>query len=394
MSLLDQLARPAGGGHSTARNEPERGRHGNHPALPQEPIEHAAHSRLETRPYREGPGKSLFKPPASTNEVGPGKGVTRDRWGRPLIIPPDGGKTIAYARATTFAGALDTKDGLIPWAQEMTARGLVERGDLLMAVSNAQGDTARIRKAAKDAAEHAGASAKANLGTQIHEATERLDRGETIIVPSPYDTVVDAYREAIALAGLDPVEQETFVVNDDLQVAGTFDRIYELDGKRYIGDLKTGKDTYGAGAWAIQLALYANSVRYEVGTGIRKPLDVETDRAILVHAPAHPDSPGFGTATVYWLDIKAGWESAALARLVRDWRKRKDWLTRFDTPAAETPAKTLTGTTKTEILHAAIAACSCEASLTKLWADNKASWRPEHTQAAKARLAQLADTSR
>ena len=36
--------------------------------------------------------------------------VTRDRWERPLIIPPDGGEKEVYARVSTLAKSLDSKE--------------------------------------------------------------------------------------------------------------------------------------------------------------------------------------------------------------------------------------------------------------------------------------------
>lgn len=48
--------------------------------------------------------------------------IQRDRWGRPLITPPDGGKPKPYTRASTLAKALDDNQGLIDWS---TCTGIV-----------------------------------------------------------------------------------------------------------------------------------------------------------------------------------------------------------------------------------------------------------------------------
>ena len=42
----------------------------------------------------------------------PPKAIKRDRWGRPLILQPDGSSE-PYIRASTMAGALDDRR---PWA--------------------------------------------------------------------------------------------------------------------------------------------------------------------------------------------------------------------------------------------------------------------------------------
>jgi hypothetical protein len=45
----------------------------------------------------------------------PATEIPRDRWGRPLIEPPDGGKPIGYTRVSTLAKALDDKTSLMDW---------------------------------------------------------------------------------------------------------------------------------------------------------------------------------------------------------------------------------------------------------------------------------------
>src|SRR5690606_1008152 len=56
--------------------------------------------------------------------------VQRDRWGRPLIVPPGGGDPVAYTRVSTLAKALDDTSNLMAWKQRVTAVGLARRQDL------------------------------------------------------------------------------------------------------------------------------------------------------------------------------------------------------------------------------------------------------------------------
>jgi hypothetical protein len=51
----------------------------------------------------------------------PSSDIKRDRWGRPLITPPDGGKPVPYTRVSTLAKALDDKTALMRWKQRQTA---------------------------------------------------------------------------------------------------------------------------------------------------------------------------------------------------------------------------------------------------------------------------------
>src|SRR5689334_3084695 len=71
--------------------------------------------------------------------------IPRDRWGRPLIIPPEGGQPVPYTRVSTMAKALDDQSGLMLWKQRKTAVGLLRRPDLLTriagAVANGDDDT-------------------------------------------------------------------------------------------------------------------------------------------------------------------------------------------------------------------------------------------------------------
>jgi len=112
-----------------------------------------------------------------------------------------------------------------------------------------------------------------------------------------------------------------FVVNDTLQVGGTFDRIVALEGKPYVADLKTGDISFDTAKIAMQLAVYASSERYDHITKTRTPLDVSREKGLVIHLPA-----GEGTCKLLWADLKAGWEGIRLAAEVWAWRKRRGLL--------------------------------------------------------------------
>ena len=52
--------------------------------------------------------------------------IPRDRYGRPMVVPPKGGKPVPYTRTTTVAGSLDDGTGLVAWKLRMAAAGLTE----------------------------------------------------------------------------------------------------------------------------------------------------------------------------------------------------------------------------------------------------------------------------
>lgn len=252
--------------------------------------------------------------------------IERDRWGRPLITPPQGGKRRAYTRCTTFVDVLDDKYNLQQWQQRMVAIGLADRPDLLLSVSAHRGDKKELNRITADAREAAAAGAAATTGTALHKLIEILDRGDPMpLVPAAYQADIEAYRAATEC--LESVLIEQMHVHDEYEIGGTPDRIVRHNGRLYVADIKTGSIDYGALKIAMQLAVYANSTPYDIATGRRQPLDepVDTQRAIVIHLPA-----GQGKCTLHWVDIDRGWRAVETAAYVRQWRRLKDWLTPLD----------------------------------------------------------------
>lgn len=242
--------------------------------------------------------------------------IERDRWGRPLVVPPTGGPSQPYTRATTFVGAIEDTYGIGIWKQRMTALGLADRPDLLMKVVSSRGDNRAVDAAADDAFVAAGGNVAATVGTALHLLTEKLDSGEELgQVPEQYAPDLAAYEEATSELKCELIE--AFCVQDKLKVGGTPDRVVKHRGKRYIADLKTGSIDKGYLKIAAQLAMYARSRTYDISTGQRGTHGAEIDRGILIHLPA-----GSGTCKLYWLDLLVGWEAVLLANNVREARKQ------------------------------------------------------------------------
>lgn len=281
----------------------------------------------------------LIDPPAPT--------IPRDKWDRPMVVPPGGGKPTAYTRATVFVDCLDDKYNLQRWQQRMVALGLAERPDLLLAVASThRDDKPALDRLTGQAQEAARAHAAATTGTALHRLTEQMDRGQGLwVVPPAYQADLDAYAQATAK--LDAVLIEQFVVNDALKIGGTPDRIVRYQGRAYVADLKTGSVDWGAGKFAMQLAVYAHSTPYDYRTAERTPYpcDVDQERGIIIHLPA-----GEGRCAMYWLDLAAGWEGVALAGQVRAWRRRGKLLTRWDSSTVvDKPVDTVDGDTQYQV---------------------------------------------
>lgn len=269
----------------------------------------------------------------TTTLTGPAPTVQRDRWGRPLIQPiqPLGAKKVGYTRATTIAKTLDDGEGLTKWKQRQTALGIAARPDLLAAVaSTSTDDKTTLSRIVDQAMEAAGSSAAATTGTAIHAFTERHDRGLDLgHVPDDIAPDVQAYIDVMASSGLKVLEVEKFLVNHPNKIAGTTDRIVELDGKRYIADVKTSQSIDFHLAFAMQLSIYAHSQPYDLDTDTTGVWDQapETNAGLIIHVPSHA-----GTASIHWIDLKAGWAAVQLALKVREWRKTKGILAPYIPP--------------------------------------------------------------
>lgn len=246
----------------------------------------------------------------------PTPAVDRDRWGRPLIAPPDGGKPIAYTRATTLAGTLDDRSALEKWMCRQTALGLADRADLYVAVSAHRDDKTKLNRIVQEAQDAAKSSAAATRGTAVHTLTELVDRDQDL-PPLPDDVAGDltAYRNTMAQLEVEAIE--LFTVCDELQAAGTADRIVRWNGQRTILDLKTGSTLdYSWGAIAQQLAVYAHGALYDPATGTRTPLNVNLSVGLVAHLPA-----GQARCDLYTVRIDHGWEAAHISARARAFRK-------------------------------------------------------------------------
>ena len=250
--------------------------------------------------------------------------IDRDRYGRPLIIPPTGGKAIAYTRATTIANSLDDASALTAWKMRMAAIGLTTRPDILLSITAAQDDKMAVNSLIEDAMEVAGANKAANIGTAIHSFAERLDLGQDLgIVPPQWAPDIKAYEEATKILNNKFIEQ--FCVLDKFKIAGTPDRIVEYKGELFVADIKTGRVDHPNNI-AIQLAIYANGLPYDSATATRSTWgDVNKDKAIIIHLPA-----GTGTCKLMWIDIKEGFKGLQFSMKVRKWRDQKGLATPFE----------------------------------------------------------------
>jgi hypothetical protein len=225
----------------------------------------------------------------------------------------------------------------------MAITGLVQRPDLLAQASTAIDDRTRLNKIANDCVEASGGYSRANLGTALHAITEQIDLGLKPAILPGLQADIDAYVAGIAAYGIKMHDEfiEVLLINDELEYAGTADRIVTLmDGRLVIFDLKTGTDlSYSYGNIAVQLAMYANAEwMYNWKTGERQAMPaIDKTVGIICHLPA-----GEATVAFHEVNLVAGWEAAKQSFTTREWRKRKDLFKPYtfsDKPRTVTPPK-------------------------------------------------------
>lgn len=254
--------------------------------------------------------------------------VPRNHNGWPLIIPPGGtpdDKKTAYRRWSSFGDVLEDRYNLEKWGKRMTALGIADRADLLLAISAHRDDKRQLDDICQQAVEAAKASAAATTGTALHKLSELVDAGTDLpALPDTARNDLEAYRQT--MRHVEVVATEQFVVCDEMEAAGTFDRIVEYAGQRFVADIKTGSIKWGLNKIAIQLAGYAHSAAYDPATGTRTPLGVDQNAALIIHLPS-----GQATCELVWLDIGTGWKGVHLAAQVHDWRRTKGLTAPFQT---------------------------------------------------------------
>jgi hypothetical protein len=252
----------------------------------------------------------------------PGPDISRDGFGRPLVVPPGGGPRVACQRWTTFSSALDDGRSLTNWKLRHGLHNLALRPDLVFAAAAAdpnekprgRGGGSTLSKIADTVLEPT--SAAATIGTTLHALTAKLDCGQKLgVIPEAFRADLAAYEAATT--SIDWTAVETFRVHDEWKVAGTADRVGRFGDWYGIADIKTGKNLDYPTKFALQLAGYGHSQPYDTVTDTRGPAETGLDlaRGLIIWLPA-----GQGRCELHWIDTKKGWEMCELAKRVWDAR--------------------------------------------------------------------------
>lgn len=280
------------------------------------------------------------------------EGIKRDRWERPVIdILDKNGKVVgtqAYTRASTLGKAIEDTYHLDRWKQRCVAYGMSRRKDLVALAAAVETNEGDDRKPLDEICEKAHEAAKgdsgANIGTALHKLSERKDKDEDLSwLPDIILEAIERYAECMTYCRV--LATEIFVVCDELETAGSFDRVVELlvdlefmhKGQRtiipagtiLILDLKTGKlasAKYWGADYGAQQTVYANGVPYHPTRGriawseiLGEDVEPNKEWALILHVPGDsPQDAGF-----VLVDLEIGAEMAGLAVEVRTMRKVK-----------------------------------------------------------------------
>lgn len=307
----------------------------------------------------------------------------RDHLGRPMIWLPDGSRQAPYSRASSFGKQLEDTYNLELWKLRQAILGTAMSPQIIAAV-NAIGPTDPVNapplefaekkrrkllldKQAEAAHEASGANEKAALGTAIHFGTEVIDKGDDLgqLAPNIRERA-EAYWRFCREHGLRMTSIEEFGVEDEHQIAGTWDRTGFAFGKHCILDVKTSGSMFFAGiAFMVQLAAYSRMWWYDPKSGERRPhKEIDQDVAWIIHVGREPKAP----VELQRVDIAAGWQYINLVRTLKDARNAgKRGIKHVELDDVAKAVARATSVSEIRVLHTA----------------HRAIWNDEHTALAR-----------
>jgi hypothetical protein len=186
-----------------------------------------------------------------------------------------------YFSVTTIINGGVPKPALINWAKKFTAEYAVEHFDAfaMLVKDDPDGAIEWLKGAA-----YRDRDRKAELGTELHTATEAYVLGKPMPPWSlPIRPVMKNFEAFLADYKPNYLATEASVFNRSERYAGTLDAIAEIDGRRYLIDVKSGKGIYSE--IALQLAGYRFAEFIGLPDGSEEPMH-EVDACAALHLPA------------------------------------------------------------------------------------------------------------
>lgn len=265
-----------------------------------------------------------FATTSSLGEFDEDPDQTSGRYRLPDLLVDDVGNVITlgkrtggWQRVTNLVKNIGDSRALMDWRERKVVAGLVLRPDLydLATSIDFTAPDADIRKRVQDiankAAEAAGASAGANLGTAFHGFTDAVDAGLMHYAREKWLPRLENYRTALQAHRLRIVPEfiERKVAILSYGCVGKLDRLLwdeEADCLR-VGDLKTQKKFWTWLEISAQLALYqmADAMWDRAQCAWVEMPPVTSDFAVVAWMPVeHPD--GTDRVDVFNVDLEQG----------------------------------------------------------------------------------------
>lgn len=186
--------------------------------------------------------------------------------------------------ATTILSDGLPKPALINWAGSATAEAAVNRWEELaeLPVAARLKELQGARYAVKDRA--------ANRGTEVHDAAEKLVKGETVDVAEEIFGYVESYARFLDDCDVEPLHVESSVASYKHGYAGTLDLIANISTKHgrqlLLADIKTNRSGI-YGETALQLAAYRYAEKLIDEAGEHDMPEVEGCAAIHVRGDGY-----------------------------------------------------------------------------------------------------------
>lgn len=193
----------------------------------------------------------------------------------------------------------------------MAAKCAIEKEDIWHAIQQEDGDEEAIRYLAGASMRYA--KERADVGTAVHHACEKYVMGGIVGEDSttPY---LKSYIRWIERDEPEFIAVEQTVLDPILGYAGTADMVVQMDGKTYIGDIKTGGVFPTA---ALQMVAYARATHHVRGDA-SKPVPWQIDGAFIVDLK--PES-----FSIKFCDVSdATWDAFMAALTLHRFSQRKD----------------------------------------------------------------------
>ena len=331
-------------------------------------------------------------------------GPIRDKHDRPLLIPRGGTHEDRrwYTRASGLGEFLEDNSFLKKWEMRYLAIGLSRRMDLVRLAAAevyttgfGKGDESENRSSGKRvddiirrALDSQGIHEKADYGTAVHARTEPGNQG---VDPDEMQaTEVQSFWDILAESGIQILDTEFFMANDEIWTAGTCDHlVYVPKYGICIGDKKTSSKA--SKQYDVQFATYAWADRYDYTNDQRQTLE-----EFVESIGWNPELINRDVGLIFWikngktqireLDLKEGWKAAKTAAWIRDVHQTKG--------VAKDVTKDLVADAKMRRanLLAALRVADSEELMRSFWDDPefRAIWTDEHTAAVNERRAELA----